>query len=156
MSRYIHHVTLTTGHVRQSWRHEIDPDVMPTVVRLLAEARAGDRPIMPGLTPETRLRWSSGSTRCGMGTLYALGVPVLTFGVALHSRCGAHLWRLMHDIDPPGELATSPDECPPEPWCAARIEPGIALIDPAHLPDLMGAIADLERCIAWAWLEASQ
>lgn len=39
-------------------------------------------------------------------------------------------------------------ECPGEPWCAVRLEPGIALY-----PETAHWLGDFERCLAWAWLE---
>lgn len=141
-TRYIQHVTLTTGHTRQSWRHEISPEAMTVARDLISRPES----IVPVLVPETRLRWSA-QARCAIGTLYTLDAPLVTFGVAEHSRCGARLWRMLHEHQI--HTATSAEHCPPEPWCAARIEPGISLIEPDRL-----ALADLERCLAWAYLES--
>src|SRR5690606_32854111 len=74
-------------------------------------------------------------------------LPLVTFGVAEHSRGGAKLWRMLHQAREP-EVQTSPDNCPPEPWVAARMEVGIAL-----LPEHAEWIGDFERCVGWAWLE---
>lgn len=45
-------------------------------------------------------------------------------------------------------LRTSPDQVPPEPWVAVRIEVGAAV-----MPEAMAWTGDLERCLAWAWIE---
>lgn len=77
-------------------------------------------------------------------------VPVVTFGVARDSRYGATLWRLLHDDMPGrGPIATDPHRQPGAPWLAARLEPGAADVDAIHL----SAVADVEQCIAWAWLD---
>ncbi len=90
------------------------------------------------------------------------GAPIVSIGIGGHSKCGPKLWRMLHEISP--ELAaaygiqTRPDRCPPEPWCAARIEPGVMLVagpgsDVPAGHELLAQIADFERALAWAALE---
>jgi len=150
---YIHHVTTTTGHVRRSYRDEVDADLMPRLRELLDAALAGeaDLPVPdPDRSASYRLR-ATGQGRCMVATTYVvygaprsksrMRVPLVTFCVAGHSRCGAALWRQLH------QGPTAPP-CPPEPWCAAQLLDSIAIA-----PAAAHWIADLERCIAWAWLD---
>ena len=150
---YIWHVTLDTGHTRRSPRSEVDDGVLPRVQAMLQQALAGERPeVMNGCTLT-----AAAEGRCLLGTVWkplgsvSKSVPVVTIGVAEHSRCGGRLWRLMHDVAdrtgmPP--LATNRTKPPQEPWCAARLEIGsIAAVE------TMEWLGDFERCLAWAFLE---
>jgi len=146
---YIHHVTTTTGHTRRSYRSEVDADLMPRLRELLDAALMGEADL-PVPDPDRRARYRLRATaqgRCMVATAYLvygaqqsksrMRIPLVSFGVSGHSRCGAALWRSLHQ-----------GPCPPEPWCAVRIHDTIA-IDPAAAR----WIGDLERCIAWAWLD---
>ena len=150
MSRYLHHVTLTTGHTRRTWRHEIEPDLMPTLIALVrAACEPGGAPI-PGVEPPCRLLIDDRG-RCARATVATIDTedPIITFGIATHSRCGARLWRELHETVMP--VQTVADEWPVEPWCAVRLDPGATLYMPPH--PLLPVLADLERCVAWAWME---
>lgn len=152
MTRALRHVTLATGHTRDCTRSEVDDAAVAVCSRLLDEARAGGRPAVPG-TPDLRLRVTR-EGRCLLATVETPdGAPVVTYGVATHSRCGAQLWRLLHRADPSiyGSLATDPDRAPAETWLAVRIEPGVAFL--ADLRDTMLLLADFGRCLAWAALD---
>lgn len=150
---HIHHLTITTGHSRRSWRHEIDPEALRRCGEILARAIDGERPrLLDGCSLQV-----TASGRCMIGTVWAphpaggADVPVVTFGVAQHSRCGAGLWRMLTSGVPVTGLAAvrAGSAAPQEPWCAARLEPGCTLVDHA----VMEWIGDMERCIAWAWLD---
>src|SRR5579885_1820950 len=148
MGRYLHHITLTTGHTRRSWRHEIEPDLMPGLKELVATAREETGALLPGIVPQCWL-YITDTTRCALCSVRTTDdVPVLTFAVAEHARCGAQLWQILI------ETATVPckveiDARPQTPWCAVRIDAGIALM-PEESAKRLG---DIERCIAWAWLD---
>jgi hypothetical protein len=150
--RYLRHVTLTTGHVRDSRRDEVHDDVIAALVPLLDRALTGEHVPIPGATACTLTGGVHG--RCVALTVWGPpvdghAVPIVTIGVATHSRCGAHLWRSLHarsSIHTP--VVTLVDQVPPEPWCAALLEPGSLIY-----PEAMGWLGDLERCLAWAWLE---
>lgn len=154
--RYIWHVTLDTGKTRRSPRSEVRDEVLVHVRAVLQQALAGEHAeVIFGCTLT-----AAAEGRCVLGTVWMpLGrsasggnsVPIVTIGVAEHSRCGGRLWRLMHDVAdrsgmPP--LATDRNDPPQEPWCAARIE-----IGSVTALDAMEWLADFERCLAWAWLE---
>lgn len=154
--RYVHHVTLTTGDVRYSPRDEVRDDIVAGLRPLIGRALTGKHTPVP--TPDgAGFTLTGGVLRdCCAITLWAPDpsmdatpshVPVLTVGVAPHGRCGARLWRMLHE-GATTLVRTSPDERPPAPWCADRIEVGAALY-----PDAMHWTGDLSRCLAWAWIE---
>lgn len=157
--RYIEHVTLTTGHTRRSPRSEVSDEVVAMLRPLLDRALRGEHVAIPGAVPACTMTGGVHGRCCAVtvwsqdpvsgGTARPQPVPIATVGVAEHSRCGAYLWRHLHETaQPPQQLATRPDQVPPEPWCAARLEVGAALV-----PEAMEWLGDLERCIAWTWLE---
>ena len=62
----------------------------------------------------------------------------MTIGIALDDRrCGAALWR---------KIAGNGSEQPDQPWCAARLEPGLALD-----PEATHWLGAFERCLAWGF-----
>jgi hypothetical protein len=150
VSRYLHHVTLTTGHTRRSWRHEIDPGIMSRVADLIETAREETGALIPGVEPRCWL-YIDDTARCAVMTVRLDDdVPLLTFAIVAHARCGAQLWRMLHE-SATTPVATRIAERPQEPWCAVRIEAGAILFPPPH--PLLPTLADMERCVAWAWLD---
>jgi hypothetical protein len=158
--RYLHHVTITTGDARRSYREEVAEEALEAARDLLDDALGNPEihtPI-PGLpctltaSAEGRALiatvWSAPVEVCGTGPMRA---ALITIGIATHSRSGARLWRLLHQARRP-ECVTDPDHVPTEPWVAARLEAGVALLA-EEMPAIMMAVADLERCLGWAWIE---
>jgi hypothetical protein len=150
-ARYIAHVTLTTGHSRRSPRSEVSDAAIDVCARLIAGFAAGQvsepQPI-PG-APGYSVSGRTGG-RCMIATVWADGPPselVVSIGVAEHERCGATIWRALHEVSHLPTM-TSPDEQPRAPWCGVLIEPAIV----AH-QDAARWLGDFERCLAWAWLE---
>jgi hypothetical protein len=143
--RYLQHVTLDTGHVRRSPRTEVADHIVGMldgwIDRMLAgeTVAAGDIGIL--LTGQRR-------GRClVVDVVDQLTLdPLATIGVGTHSRCGGPLWRELHADA--RATRTSADRAPPEPWVAARLRPG--LVQHIGVAEILG---DLERCIAWAWIE---
>lgn len=145
-SRFIRHVTLTTGHVRDSHRTEISEQAIAVCADLIMRAIASVEPItMPGPWSEYSLGGQSGG-RCVTLMMRHGADAIATIGIAAHSRCGAALWRAMHTYGSV-PVVTDPERCPPEPWVAVALDEGLAL----H-PDAAEWLGDLERCLAWAWL----
>lgn len=147
--RYLHHVTLTTGHVRRSPRDEVSPAALAYAQELLAHALQRDAPplvITPALGDYTLTARASG--RCLVAIVRAPQEidPLATIGVAAHSRCGAWLWRELHKWGQT-PVVTDPQHCPPEPWVAVALDTRAV----AH-PDAMDWLGDFERCLGWAWL----
>jgi hypothetical protein len=150
---YIRHITLTTGHSRDSHREEVSEEALAVCRDLLARVAAGviaESIPIPGLPTYYLQARSTG--RCATLTVYAQGEhePLLTIGIATHSRCGAILWRALHQFGS-APVVTDPTRCPPEPWVAVAIEQPAT--DPHH-QEMLPVLADLERCLAWAFLEA--
>lgn len=149
MDRYLHHITLTTGHSRRSWRHEITPEIMPRLVELVATAREDSGALLPGITPRCWLAITD-TARCALASIRTDDdVPVLTFAVADHQRCGSQLWQMLIETASVPCVSTIADR-PETPWCAVRLDTGIALMGEQSAKML----GDLERCVAWAWLES--
>lgn len=144
------HWTLTSGHVRQSPRSEVHPGILALLGPLLERMLVGERVPVPGFERFTMSGGAAGDCLAvTVWTTTATGerVPVVTFGTARFNGGDADaLWRDLHTscAVPP---ATSPGIVPGAPWCAARLEPGAALV-----PDDLSWAADLERCVSWAWL----
>ena len=147
---YIHHLTITTGHTRKSYRNEVASDIIDTLQATLSAAIAGQLPPLPGDLSGYHL--SAGAVgRCLMATVWAppkavpsRPTPLVTIGVAARSRCAADLWGRLVESHPAPLQPAMPDA----PWCAVQLQPGI-------MSDIgaMGWLGDFERCLAWAWLE---
>lgn len=151
------HITLDTGHVRQSPRSEVGDETLATLRASLAMALEQPRsripvPMQPG--------YSYGVTAehgCLLVTIYgtvqATPAPVVTFGVAAPGSDAGGLWRILHD-DRGGlegvAYRTDIRRPPRPPWVAARMEFAAGLVPPTLW------LADFERCIAWAWLEMQE
>lgn len=152
---YIRHITLTTGHARDSLPGEVSEDAIQALQPLIERVAAGDvaEPVSLSAFAEVGPYSVTGraSRKCLVLSVYHDGPPsalVCSIGVAAHSRCGASLWRNLHRW---GRLpvATDPEDCPPEPWVAAALDEGAL-----EHTDAMHWLGDFERCIAWAWLRA--
>jgi len=150
---HIRHITLTTGHARDSFAGEVAPNVTEAMQGLISRICAGEvsEPVSLQEYALVGPYSISGrcSSRCLTATVYADGPPselICTIGIATHSRCGATLWRALHTY---GQIpvATDPDECPPEPWVAAALDEGAL----TH-PDALEWLGDFERCLAWGWV----
>jgi len=74
-------------------------------------------------------------------------VPLLALGVAPSSLAGAAMWLLLV-AGGDEEQQTPPPTPPAAPWCASRLEPGLAW----H-PEAKRWLEDIVPCIAWAWVE---
>ncbi len=150
MDKSILHITLNTGHARRSYRSEVGDDIIPQMHMLLARMLAGERARIPGVPDDMYL--SGKADGAGLiATISANGQqgarPIVTMGVSGQTDNTVHLWQSLHS-DTQQPLITDPADVPPAPWCAARIEPAASSFVTALL-----WIGDLERCLAWAWLE---
>src|SRR5690606_8342415 len=80
MTRYIHHVTLQTGHVARQYRRDVSDEAIEAVSALLDSVLTGGQPAVPGF-PDF---WVSGSHegRVLVVTLWTgmrdEGIPILT------------------------------------------------------------------------------
>lgn len=148
MTRYIKHITLNTGHIRQSPRDEVQDVVINVLRPILREAVETHQrvPLQPG-PPNLSLQATSGGQHL-MVTIWdeQLGHPLITLTVATRSRGASGLWTMIHK----GRegLVTDPLVTPLAPWCGVIIEPAFL-----HRPDAAIWAGDLERCLAWTWME---
>lgn len=157
---WLAHVTLTTGHVRKSYRDEVDDAAMQWARQSIRDALVyattedvGTVPLPP-LGPDWRLactRERSSTLLCSVWQDLAL---VVTFGVASSSRYAGKLWQWLIDTASPDvpihESVTAP---PGAPWVAVRLELGAVALYRARDDERLWALADLERCVGWGFLE---
>jgi hypothetical protein len=145
--RFIRHITITTGNSRDSFAGEVSQEALDACRHIVTHLSKTRQPV-PGL-PDYEIngaRWG----RSMVATIWRGDAPLVTLGVAVHSRDGAQLWRTLHtQAELPVE--TSPDNCPPEPWVAVLLHVGLALY-----PDAADWLGDFERCLAWAFYLLSQ
>lgn len=147
---YILHITLTTGHTRRSPAAEVTAETRQMLAPVL-RAALQSRSTIP-YVGDYQLTGTAEGRSASVWTIWSGDVPIITVGVARTSRAGAPLWRRLHELHvadagvPP--VVTDPQRPPQAPWCAARLDAGIEL----H-PDVSEWAGDLERCIAWTWLE---
>lgn len=153
---YIHHVTLTTGHTRRSYRSECDPRFLAELAPIVAECErdgTADMPSPTGLMRLTRINDSDRPSR--HVAIWAISEPqgpaLVTLALAMDDRAGAGVWRALHaGHAEPVPLATRADQRPGAPWLA------VILHVPAMVPVMhpaLGWLGDAERCIAWAWID---
>jgi hypothetical protein len=153
MTMLLHHITLQSGHVRASPRSEVRESTIDALAPILRDATEGHAPALPWVEPRC---WLTGAAAgdCAIVTVWSEDegedVPIATIGIAAGRREAERLWAMLHAtyVGMGDELATPDDQAPPLPWCAARLEVGIAL-----RPDALEWIADAERSIAWTWIE---
>jgi len=136
----IWHVTLQTGHSSQSYRQDI-ADAAITALSPLLRAD-GEYPI-PSVADRRLCVTRAG--RLLLATVLA-ETAICTLAVANRSVGAQKLWHMIHKGV---ETATDPHKPPRAPWCAARIEPGLAI----HAED-QPWLADFQRCLAWTWIES--
>lgn len=161
--KYIQHITLNTGHTSRSPIKDVDPAVRASLRPLIQQAKDGHRVTLPSGKPTCTLKGASHG-RCVLlnvagpplpqnvaaGSGQGMPVPLVEIGIAPHSRCGNVLWSHMHDFASMLGLsvATDRDRCPSEPWVAALVLPSLQF----HVETAVW-LGDLERSLAWAWLE---
>lgn len=152
MKKHIAHVTLTTGHVRLSPRHEVDDAVVAALRPLIEEVVSGRTvPIpVPGYSITGRTSGEDGAGRCLSVIVWGERLqpePICTIGIAAHSRCGARLWRKLHEVTT-RPAVTDPGRQPTALWVAAALQTGLE-----RHADALVWLGDFERCLAWAFIE---
>lgn len=144
---HLQHITLNTGHSSRSTRDTVDAAVLDFCQRAVGRLRAGERVPVP-MPRSGWVLWGASEANTLLATLSEpAGSPVVTFGVARRRRGSAVLWPLLISS------ATTPvqgdaNRPPPTPWLASRIEIGSVTVSPQE----MGLLAEVQRCMAWAWL----
>jgi hypothetical protein len=134
----VHHLTLTTGHVRLSPRAEVEPEVI--------------RRIRGSLWNGSGALWDTGWAVLSLpdrpgGYVYELsfrGVEVARCWLAATDDAADRLW-------PTAARGHQAAIRPPAPWLVVDLLPdGLVLL--AKDPGRIGELGDLERCVAWAVL----
>jgi len=146
MEKYLNHITLTTGHTRRSYRSEVADDVICKLRPMVLALRQGQRADLP--IPDYWINGPSMGHACIVLTVWhSDGSKVATIALATRSRCGAQVWRAMHEMLS-DKIATHPGDVPASPWLATRLHVGSSLHS-----DCLDWIGDFHRCLAWAWIE---
>jgi hypothetical protein len=150
--RFIRHITLQSGHVRDSFAGEVKTDALVFCQHLIDQCleRDGQRiPItLPG-TEDYSLLAGRAPGRSLVGSVWHCDeapVALVNFAVAVKSRPGSRIWRRLHEFSTV-PAATDSDRCPTEPWIAVSLEPDIV-----NHADALEWLGDFERCLAWAWI----
>lgn len=143
--KYINHITLNTGHARKTYPHEIDKGVYFVLNRIYKESF---KPEGVEIYTDYKLK-CSGQGGTVIGTVFANdGMPILTTTCSKDD--DGSIWRTLHEssIVP---LMTNPEDKPPIPYIADRIEPGAAI----HF-DAMEWTGDFAKCFGWIALDPKQ
>lgn len=147
---YIAHITLSTGHTRQSPRAEVSPKTIRALKPWLALALESDAPYpLPGTLGSAEGFAMQASVLHG-GLICHVSHEhdglLVTFGVAARSRQAGELWAWMcAQYGSRSNLLA-----PGTPWCAVALQTGLALQS-----DAAQWLGDFERCVAWTWLDKS-
>ena len=146
---YFRHVTLNTGHIRDSYVDDIDVSIYFRVRNIIGAAKKPEGvEVYPGVTL-TVLQENNYSY---VATMSARGdeVPVLLSAATLYD--DGELWRLMHKVMP-YQSATDPDVPPVAPYIA-----DVVICSPPEVGDFFtsGISGDLCKCLAWFILAPKQ
>jgi len=153
-TRTLAHVTLATGHVYDSPRDAVEPGVVEALRPVLVAALTGGPAPIPGF-PGYTLSGGVIGDAC-MVTVSAQGSegaqhdpnPIVSIAIAASADHASRLWRDLCELSTGVNSTIDPASPPPAPWCGATLYPAAL----AHYDQLQW-IADLERCLAWTWLE---
>lgn len=143
--RYLRYMQISSGMTLYYRRDDFRDDAVASVQPHLLVAMASDDPVpIPGLDGISIIATDGG--RCLSASICGSdGETLVNFGVALHSRCGAALWRDLHDsVAMPCE-----SHQPAAPWCAViTVRERMALIRPQ-----MSAVHSYIAHITWSWID---
>lgn len=146
------HLTIQTGHVTTGRYSDIDPVVVGALKLWLRTAKPFKLPGLPLWSKEAAIPGKPGyyavMTEKGDGLLVSICIDddiedciVLTFAVAPDDAAGENVWCRVCD---------SQVQPPPAPWCAVKLQEGIAHM---HSPFDILWMGDFQRLVAWAWME---
>lgn len=147
--RYFDHITITTGHTVRQYCNDVTDETVARLQSMLDIALQSSAPTaVPGVEGAT-ITATAPTAKTLLATVWIVQMPIITVGVALKSRGGAELWRMMvESATTPVAPRISAGQQPPAPWIADRIEAGAA----QHASTLSWT-GDFSRCLAWAWAE---
>lgn len=150
MTAYIRHLTLDTGDQRDSYPDEAPAEIRATLRPLIDRAIAGERVTIPGDTNPAGCTITGARGRARALSLAVWGppvdgteghhVPLVTIGIAPVSLASREVWQALtgREVD---------DMTPSAPYCAVRLQRNILYPGAEHW------IGDLQRCLAWAWVD---
>lgn len=148
---FIRHITLQTGHARDSFAGEVSQDALLLCKNLINKCldRDGEKVAIPNFDGFYLAAGNVGGRTLLGSVWYGIKqpVPLINFAIATKSRNAAIAWRELHNhstILP----VTDAKNVPPVPWVAVSIEP-----DAAYYSDAIEWLGDFERCLAWAWIK---
>lgn len=149
----MNHITLQTGHVARQPRQHVSDDAMAKVSKMFEGILAGRYIALPGFPG-----YVVNGNRSGDALIVTLWhvdgrgrIPVLTTGVALDACDSNCLWESLCPTGSP-EFDTAPPT-PPTPWIADRLEPGLGLLAPLTMFDLLTWTGDWAMTLGWSWAE---
>ncbi len=141
------HLTLATGHLRMSPRAEVGPEAL-AILAPIVRAGAGLVPGMPGVQITIR---RPGSGQALIIIHAADGLTYIVAGLAWSQDAADALWptliEMVRDAGAAHSVLRRPDHLP---WLAVALTPATVMLG----REKIGMLGDLERCLAWAILEA--
>jgi hypothetical protein len=147
--RYLHHLTLSTGHVARTLRADVSAEALAACRALIDAALAEGIQPVPGVDGYLLEAAYHGGRCLVVHVRAAPSTLLVSVGIAAHSRCGAALWRAI-TTSPGAPPGAERRQCPPEPWCTVQLMPGMGTPEGLAAAPWLG---DLERCLAWAWID---
>lgn len=142
--KYINHITLNTGHTRNSYPNEVSKELYFILKRLQKELLSENgAEIIDGYRAEGKYAKGHGL----LITLYSKNkIPILT-SIVVNENDDDFLWKLLHEhsTTPLKTKATNP---PKKPYIADKIEIGAI----AHM-DAMEWTGDFSKCIGWMYVD---
>lgn len=141
---FLTHTTVDTGHSKRSYRNEVDDEIVEQLKTWLPDLFARK---LRGVIDDyyaVRCDWhnskSVGFTVSRMDAEIQ-ATEIVKFSVCRHSKRAKPSWEFVGGKGTP----------PPVPFVAATIYSNNLIVDDLAA---IAAIADFERCLAWAWMES--
>lgn len=159
MSATLTHLTLNTGHTRESPRAEVGADILALLAPLVAE---GGGPLPPPFTGYrlTIVRGEDEAAGSAIFTFSGAGdLPLATGLVCWREAASSDAWGKMADLlAGAGALAGATIPATPRrpssvPWLAVMLWPAFMAAPDAATWSAVSWLGDAERCVAWALIE---
>jgi hypothetical protein len=140
------HITLNSGHVRDSPRSEVADEVLDAVRLLVVKTGAFDVPGQPGF--KTHLTLDRGAA---VFDVCIDDAPIVIGAVAWQTEYAATIWSALEIMAKQFGATKKPTLPATLPWLAVLLLPTAEAWG-----DAMQWLGDYERCLAWAILEENQ
>ena len=145
----MHHITLNTGHSRQSPRSEVAEHVIDRM-RPLCEPGCHDLPMGDGWQLQTTPGESGGL----LFTVQHYDEPVVMCCVAGNEVAAAEMWPVLEsfylDLTDRVPHSAAGWQAPKQPGST----PWLAIVLVSLTKSDVDSLRDFERCLAWAWLDS--